>query len=122
MFFLVVVVDVMVGRDVVLNNGVRMPSVIYGSGGAHTQDNVTGTAIAVALALSAAVGFQGVDGANHYHNQIGVRDGIRASGTPRSKLWLQTKVEPCGHSIVREGHCYEDRPSGKPSRNFTTPG
>ena len=51
----------MAGRDVVLNNGVRMPSVIYGSGGAHTQDNVTGTAIAVALALSASVGFQGVD-------------------------------------------------------------
>ena len=98
----------MVGRDVVLNNGVRMPSVIYGAGGAHTQDNVTGTTIAVALALSASVGFQGVDGANHYHNQIGVRDGIRASGTPRSKLWLQTKVEPCGHSIVRDGHCYED--------------
>ena len=55
----------MVGRDVVLNNGVRMPSVIYGAGGAHTQDNVTGTTIAVALALSASVGFQGVDGANH---------------------------------------------------------
>ena len=36
----------MVGRDVVLNNGVRMPTIIYGSGGAHTQDNVTGTAIA----------------------------------------------------------------------------
>ena len=52
---------VAVGRDVVLNNGVRMPTVIYGAGGAHTQDNVTGTAIAVALALSASVGFQGVD-------------------------------------------------------------
>jgi 2,5-diketo-D-gluconate reductase A len=42
------------------------------------------------------------------HNQIGVRDGIAASGTPRKALWVQTKVEPCGHSVVREHHCYED--------------
>ena len=95
-------------RTITLNNGIEMPIVLYGSGGAHTQDNVTATAIAVALALSPLIGFLGVDGANHYHNQIGVRDGVAASGTPRSKLWLQTKVEPCGHSIVREGHCYDD--------------
>ena len=63
----------MVGRDVVLNNGVRMPSVIYGAGGAHTQDNVTGTTIAVALALSASVGFQGVDGANRSSAQAVLR-------------------------------------------------
>ena len=91
-----------------LNNGVDMPVLIYGSGGAHTQDNVTGTRVAVSLAVSSQIGFAGIDMANHYHNQIGVRDGIKASGTPRSKLWLQTKVEPCGHSIVREKHCYED--------------
>ena len=60
------------------------------------------------MAVSPDVGFAGIDSANHYHNQIGVRDGIRASGTPRSKLWIQTKVEPCGHSVVREKHCYED--------------
>jgi 2,5-diketo-D-gluconate reductase A len=136
-----------VGPYVKLNNGLLMPSILYGSGGAGTQDNVTGTAIAVAQAVSSAIGFKGVDMANHvsvaiakfiaraklalscfrllhfltessiccsrrrdlqYHNQIGVRDGIKASGTPRSKLWLQTKVEPCGHSIVRHSHCYED--------------
>ena len=91
-----------------LNNGVMMPALIYGSGGSHTQDNVTGTTIAIAKAVSSSIGFKGVDMANHYHNQIGVRDGIKMSGTPRSKLWLQTKIEPCGHSIVRHKHCYED--------------
>ena len=95
-------------RSVLLNNGVEMPRVIYGAGGAHTQDNVTGTRIALALALSSAVGFPGLDTANHYHNQIGVRDGIAESGTARKSLWVQTKVEPCGHSIVRQGHCHED--------------
>ena len=69
-----------------LNNGVMMPALIYGSGGAHTQDNVTGTTIAIAKAVSSSIGFKGVDMANHYHNQIGVRDGIKMSGTPRSKL------------------------------------
>ena len=93
----------LVGRDVVLNNGVRMPTVIYGAAR-------TGTACrAQPRCRARAVGFGelGVDGANRYHNQIGVRDGIRASGAAL-KLWLQTKVEPCGHSIVRDGHCYED--------------
>lgn len=91
-----------------LNNGIKMPVVIYGTGGAHTQDNVSGTVIATGLALSTAVGFAGIDGANHYHNQIGVRDAITLSGTPRSRLWIQTKVEPCGHSAVRSGNCYVD--------------
>jgi 2,5-diketo-D-gluconate reductase A len=95
-------------KTIRLNNGIEMPRVIYGAGGAHTQDNVTGTTVALALALSSAVGFTGVDTANHYHNQVGVRDGIAASGTPRNNLWVQTKVEPCGHSIVREGHCHDD--------------
>ena len=93
---------------VTLNNGVQMPAVIYGTGGAHTQDNVSGTVTATGLALSAGIGFAGIDGANHYHNQIGVRDAITLSGTPRSKLWVQSKIEPCGHSAVRHGHCYED--------------
>ena len=89
--FLPLVSCVDVHKTIKLNNGVTMPTVIYGAGGAHTQDNVTGTAIAVAMAVSPDVGFAGIDSANHYHNQIGVRDGIRASGTPRSKLWIQTK-------------------------------
>jgi diketogulonate reductase-like aldo/keto reductase len=81
---------------------------LYGTGGAHTQENVTATIAAVALAVSKDVGFPGIDGANHYHNQDGVAKGIALSGTPREKLWMQTKIEPCGHSIVRHGHCYED--------------
>ena len=55
---------------VLLNNGVRMPSMLWGSGGA-TQENATSTAPAVADALRA--GFPGLDCANHYHNQRGGR-------------------------------------------------
>ncbi len=49
------------------------------------------------------------DTANHYHNQVGVARGIAESGVPASAFWLQTKVEPCGHSTITpvlEGHCY----------------
>ncbi len=49
------------------------------------------------------------DTANHYHNQVGVARGIADSGVPRGAFWLQTKVEPCGHSTITpvlEGHCY----------------
>eukprot|EP00040_Diaphanoeca_grandis_P034868 m.217771 g.217771 ORF g.217771 m.217771 type:complete len:347 (-) comp33245_c0_seq3:2171-3211(-) len=93
---------------VTLNTGQKMPVMLWGSGG-DTQENSTSTAPAVTLALKS--GFPGLDCANHYHNQKGVAAGIKASGISPSKIWLQTKVEPCGHSIitpVREGHCYND--------------
>jgi len=95
-------------RTVRLSNGLSMPTIIYGSGGAVTQDNVSASATAVALAVSSAVGFPGIDCANNYHNQVGVAQGIAASGTPRADIWLQTKIPPCGHSNIRHGHCFED--------------
>ena len=91
-----------------LNNGLEMPTMLWGSGG-PTQENSTSTAPAVTAALKA--GFPGIDTANHYHNQKGVAEGIAASGVARADLWLQTKVEPCGHSIlqpVRPGYCHDD--------------
>lgn len=63
--FLVTGASMNVQPYVKLNNGLFMPTILYGSGGAHTQDNVTGTAIAVAQAVSSAIGFQGIDMANH---------------------------------------------------------
>eukprot|EP00462_Mataza_sp_D1_P011788 CAMPEP_0175155198 /NCGR_PEP_ID=MMETSP0087-20121206/20831_1 /TAXON_ID=136419 /ORGANISM="Unknown Unknown, Strain D1" /LENGTH=339 /DNA_ID=CAMNT_0016442305 /DNA_START=50 /DNA_END=1069 /DNA_ORIENTATION=+ len=91
--------------SVQLNNGVMMPVMLWGSGG-PTQENSTSTATAVATALS--VGFPGIDTANHYHNQDGVAQGIAAAKTGR-KVWITTKVEPCGHSIITpilEGNCF----------------
>ena len=84
---------------VLLNSGVKMPVVIYGTGGAHTQDNVTGTAIATGLALSAAVGFAGIDGANHYHNQIGVR------GARRKALGIAHLLRRHGRHLERIFWC-----------------
>ena len=49
---------------------------------------------AVAMAIKA--GFPGIDAANHYHNQVGVALGIKDAGVARDKLWIETKVEPCG--------------------------
>jgi 2,5-diketo-D-gluconate reductase A len=92
---------------VVLNNGLSMPQIVYGTGG-PTQENQTSTEAAVAVAVSPQVAYQGLDCANHYHNQEGVARGIAKSGTKREALWLQTKVEPCGHSIIRDGHCFND--------------
>jgi diketogulonate reductase-like aldo/keto reductase len=91
---------------VLLNNGVLMPIILWGSGGS-TQENSTATASAVRDALQA--GFPGIDCANHYHNQDGVARGIALSGVPRSAIWLQTKIEPCGHSLITpiyQHHCY----------------
>ena len=51
-------------KTIALNNGVAMPRVIYGAGGSGTQDNVTGTTLALKLALSSDVGFAGLDTAN----------------------------------------------------------
>ena len=89
-----------------LNNGVVMPLMLWGSGGS-TQENSTSTAPAVRDAINA--GFLGIDCANHYHNQAGVARGIAMSGVSRDQIWLQTKIEPCGHSIITplyEGHCF----------------
>ena len=91
-----------------LNTGAEMPTMLWGSGGS-TQENATSTAPAVAMALE--VGFPGLDCANHYHNQVGVAAGIKASGVKAADIWLETKVEPCGHSLitpVRPGHCFND--------------
>lgn len=93
---------------VLLNNGLEMPVMLWGSGG-PTSDNSTSTASAVTTALE--VGFTGIDTANHYHNQKGVAAGIANAKKKSSDIWLQTKVEPCGNSIItplRQGHCYND--------------
>ena len=57
--------------SVVLNNGIRMPSVLWGAGG-PTQEKGPETVAAVTLAVGAGVGFPGIDNANHYHNQAAV--------------------------------------------------
>jgi diketogulonate reductase-like aldo/keto reductase len=93
---------------VTLNNGVVMPTMLWGSGG-PTQENATATAPAVRDALLA--GFPGIDCANHYHNQVGVAEGVASSGLDRASIFLSTKIEPCGHSRITplyEGHCYNE--------------
>jgi diketogulonate reductase-like aldo/keto reductase len=93
---------------ITLNNGVHLPTMLWGSGGA-TQENATATAPAVRDALLA--GFPGIDCANHYHNQVGVAKGIELSGIDRADLFLATKIEPCGNSRITplyQGHCYNE--------------
>ena len=93
---------------IMLNNGIAMPTFLWGSGG-PTQENSTSTAPAVLDAIVA--GFPGIDSANHYHNQDGVRKGIALSNVTRDNIWIQTKIEPCGHSIITpilQGKCFSD--------------
>lgn len=90
-----------------LNNGVMLPTMLWGSGG-ETQENATSTEPAVRDAL--ITGFPGIDCANHYHNQVGVARGVAmARASLKQAPWIQTKVEPCGHSIITPvlpGNCF----------------
>ena len=93
---------------ITLNNGVQIPTMLWGAGGA-TQENATATAPAVRDAL--LNGFRGIDSANHYHNQVGVAKGIEMSGIARADIFIATKIEPCGNSRITplyEGHCYNE--------------
>ncbi len=94
-----------------LRNGVEMPVALLGTG-SQTWLNDTSTAQAVSDAVVA--GFPGIDAANHYGNQAGIREGLadaQARGANVTGVWIQTKVEGCGNSVrqpMREGHCYND--------------
>ena len=39
-------------------------------------------------------GYTMIDTASIYHNEVGVGEGIKASGVPREKFWITSKVYP----------------------------
>jgi len=78
-----------IDSTITLNNKTKMPR--FGLGvyqippGQETSD-------AVSMALAA--GYRHIDTAKYYRNEISVGEAIRASGIPREKLWVTTKLFP----------------------------
>ena len=70
-----------------LNNGVLIPKLGFGTW--QTPNEVAPAAVQTAL----RVGYTHIDTAGAYHNEEGVGEGIRASGIPREKIFVTTKVQ-----------------------------
>ena len=71
---------------VTLNDGVEIPQV--GLGVFQVPDADASSAVQSAL----AAGYRSVDTAAIYKNEIGVGDGVRASGLPRDEVFVTTKL------------------------------
>jgi 2,5-diketo-D-gluconate reductase A len=76
-----------------LNNGVAMPRL--GLGTWPMTDDEAARAVASALKL----GYRLVDTAENYGNEVGVGEGIKASGVPRDQLFVTTKFNRDWHSV-----------------------
>jgi len=70
-----------------LNNGVEMPWVGFG-----TFKSEPGPVTAQAVAWALEIGYRHVDTAAYYRNEADVGRAIRASGIPRSQIFVTTKV------------------------------
>lgn len=77
---------VMHPRNVTLDGGVDMPQLGYGVW--QVPDDDTSDLVAHAI----AAGYRSIDTASIYDNERGVGAGLRASGVPRSDLFVTTKL------------------------------
>lgn len=72
---------------ITLNNGVKMPSIGFGTWNVN-PDAAAETAVVAAL----NTGYRHIDTAKIYANETGVGAGIRASGVNRDELFVTTKL------------------------------
>ncbi|CAH0039427.1 unnamed protein product [Clonostachys rhizophaga] len=84
-------------RRFLLNTGDKIPAVGLGT----WQSKPNEVAVAVETALRS--GYRHVDTAHAYGNEKEVGQGIRASGIPRSDIWVTTKLNNPWHKRVAEG-------------------
>ncbi|KAJ6623488.1 NADP-dependent oxidoreductase domain-containing protein [Mycena sp. CBHHK59/15] len=81
-----------------LNDGTEIPSLAFGTGTA-----LYGRDAEKAIKLAIDNGFTHLDGAQVYGNEASLGAGIKASGRPRSELYVVTKLKSgLGHDKVRE--------------------
>lgn len=85
---------------IALNNGTTIPQLGFGT--LHvppdrnpTRENIAKTAEVVGLALE--LGYRHIDTAQMYGNEIGVGQGITASGIPRGELYVTSKLGNGNH-------------------------
>ena len=69
-------------------NGAEIPAIGFGTW------TLRGSAGAKAVAEAVGIGYRHIDTAAGYGNETEVGEGIRASGVPRSEIFLTTKVQP----------------------------
>ncbi|MDG5472732.1 aldo/keto reductase [Jeotgalibacillus sp. ET6] len=74
-------------NTITLNNGVKMPQI--GLGVWQVED---GKEAANAVQKAIEVGYRSIDTAAIYKNEVGVGEGIKASGVAREDLFITTKV------------------------------
>ncbi len=69
-----------------LNNGVEIPKLGFGTWMISNKD--TGAAVAAAI----KAGYRHIDTAQAYGNEVGVSEGIKASGIKREEIFITTKL------------------------------
>ncbi|CCO38063.1 Protein GCY [Rhizoctonia solani AG-1 IB] len=82
--------------SVALNTGAKMPTVGLGTWKSAPGD----VGHAVEFALKEA-GYRHIDTAYAYRNETEVGQGIKASGVPRSEIFLTTKLPNTHHGAVQ---------------------
>jgi diketogulonate reductase-like aldo/keto reductase len=84
-----------------LNNGNSMP--LLGLGTYNMFGEVVTNAVHVAL----ETGYRLIDGAQMYHNEKEVGEGIRRSGIPRDEIFITTKIDNCNQGYDETIRSYE---------------
>ena len=73
-------------KELLLSNGKTIPSLAYGTWLIKNED--AGKCVEIALRN----GYRHIDTAQAYGNEVGIGEGIRASGLPREEIYITTKV------------------------------
>ena len=89
-------------EDLVLTNGVRIPTIGFGTW--KIPNDVAPDAVASAL----ATGYRHVDTARVYRNEEGVGQGLKASGIPREEIFVTTKIPSSLKTYDEIGPCVDE--------------
>jgi len=84
----------MFDRNIVLNNGVKIPQL--GLGTWFIDDDKVADAVKAAV----EIGYRHIDTAQAYGNERGVGEGVRTCGIPREELFVVSKVNQCEDRYV----------------------
>ena len=84
-----------------LNNGKSMPLLGLGT------YNMFGEVVTDAVQTALETGYRLIDGAQMYHNEKEVGEGIRRSGIPRDEIFITTKIDNCNQGFDETLHSYE---------------
>lgn len=84
-----------------LNNGKLMPLLGLGT------YNMFGVIVTNAVKTALETGYRLIDGAQMYHNEKEVGEGIRRSGIQRDEIFITTKIDNCNQGYDETLHSYE---------------